>query len=408
MEITDVEIQLLQDTCVSIAEKIHCHTTIMGPNGVVLASSIPGRTGKIHSGAAKVISGEVDIFEVTPEMAEASDIMLEECNLPIEVNGQRIANIAITAPLKKSREFGTIAQTCIETLLESQARQQKLAESEQRLRDFSDSTADWFWEMGPDLRFTFFIGKTEEALGLEPHEIIGKTRKELYSSHIDTDSPKWQKHLQRIKEHQPFTDFELPWRRQDGETRFVSLSGMPRFNVDGSFLGYRGTGQDITERKLLKIAQRHRSSILELLARECPLKEILITLVTMSEEMHHGMLGSFLLMDKDGEHLIHGAAPSLPDFYTAAINRTKIGPEVGSCGTAAFTKERVIIEDISTHPFWKNARGLAAKAGLKACWSQPILSVKDEVLGTFAMYYKETRKPTQDELNFIYSKTNEY
>jgi len=166
-------------------------------------------------------------------------------------------------------------------------------------------------------------------------------------------------------------------------------------------LGYRGVGHDITERERLKFLGRCRNDVLELLSKAKPLLEILNLLISAGEAINPGMLGSILLIDKSGKCLLHGAAPSLPDFYTDATNGTKIGPGVGSCGTAAYTRERVIVDDIDTHPFWSGYTELTQKAGLKACWSQPIFSSKDEVLGTFAMYYKEPRKPNQFELDFI-------
>ena len=81
---------------------------------------------------------------------------------------------------------------------------------------------------------------------------------------------------------------------------------------------------------------------------------------------------SILLMDDDGEHLLQGAAPSLPDFFNEAINGVEIGIGVGSCGTAAFSGERVVVEEIAPHPYWENYKELAADAGLGSCWSEHI------------------------------------
>ena len=94
-------------------------------------------------------------------------------------------------------------------------------------------------------------------------------------------------------------------------------------------------------------------------------------------------------------------APSLPDFYNDAIDGVEIGPDVGSCGVAAFSGERVIVEDIMTHPNWASYQELAEKADLGACWSEPVVSSTGDVLGTFAIYYREPRTPQQQDLDFI-------
>ena len=97
------------------------------------------------------------------------------------------------------------------------------------------------------------------------------------------------------------------------------------------------------------------------------------------------------------------AAPSLPDFYNDAIEGMKIGDGVGSCGTAAFRKERVIVTDILNHPYWAKALKITAKTSLRACWSQPIFDSDGQVLGTFAIYYNEPREPGPSELELITS-----
>lgn len=109
------------------------------------------------------------------------------------------------------------------------------------------------------------------------------------------------------------------------------------------------------------------------------------------------MLASVLLMDVDGKHLKHGAAPSLPDDYNRAIDGVEIGPSVGSCGTAAFRNEPVYVSDIATDPLWTDFKNVALSHGLKACWSMPIRSRSNRVLGTFALYHREPRAPGGQE-----------
>src|SRR5262249_11022835 len=111
------------------------------------------------------------------------------------------------------------------------------------------------------------------------------------------------------------------------------------------------------------------------------------------------VLASVLLLD--GRQLRHGAAPSLPQAYNEAINGLTIGPSEGSCGTAACRAEPVIVSDIAVDPLWAKHRDLALSYSLRACWSTLIVSSQDEVLGTFAMYYREPRTPTSRHRELI-------
>src|SRR5438552_3873767 len=113
------------------------------------------------------------------------------------------------------------------------------------------------------------------------------------------------------------------------------------------------------------------------------------------------MLASGLLLDADGVHLRHGAAPSLPESYNRAVDGIAIGPSVGSCGTAAHRREPVYVSDIASDPLWAPFAEVALSHGLRACWSSPILSSTAEVLGTFAMYYRQPRHPSPRDLRTV-------
>ena len=140
-----------------------------------------------------------------------------------------------------------------------------------------------------------------------------------------------------------------------------------------------------------------QSRILQRLAANAPLSEILKRLVLLIEAQSPGMLCSVLLLSEDGEHIRHGAAPSLPKEYVEAIDGQPIGPKHGSCGTAMYRGEPVCVTDIASDSLWENYRELALANGLRACWSTPILSGRGKVLGSFAMYYQEPRTPTGEE-----------
>ncbi|MBA6416022.1 EAL domain-containing protein [Colwellia sp. 6M3] len=144
-----------------------------------------------------------------------------------------------------------------------------------------------------------------------------------------------------------------------------------------------------------------RNNILELIASSAPLSQILPAIINGIEKEHTEMLCSILLIDNTGEHLMLGAAPSLPDFYNQAVDGVQIGKGNGSCGTAAFTKERVIVSDISSHPYWVPWAEMAKKAQLGACWSQPIIDSKGELIGTFAIYHRKKSTPKKADFALI-------
>jgi GAF domain-containing protein len=140
-----------------------------------------------------------------------------------------------------------------------------------------------------------------------------------------------------------------------------------------------------------------QSRILQRLAANAPLSEILERLVLLIEAQSPGMLCSVLLLSEDGDHVRHGAAPSLPPEYVKAIDGSAIGPKHGSCGTAMYRGEPVVVTDILSDSLWEDYKDLAMANGLRACWSTPILSGRGKVLGSFAMYYREPRTPTGEE-----------
>lgn len=140
-----------------------------------------------------------------------------------------------------------------------------------------------------------------------------------------------------------------------------------------------------------------QSRILGMIAANAPLSEILKRLVLLIEAQAPDMLCSILLLSDDGDHIRHGAAPSLPEDYVKAIDGAPIAPKHGSCGTAMYRGQSVIVSDISVDPLWEDYRELAAASGLQACWSTPIMSGRGKVLGSFAMYYREPRTPTGAE-----------
>src|SRR6266850_3191720 len=131
------------------------------------------------------------------------------------------------------------------------------------------------------------------------------------------------------------------------------------------------------------------------------LNEVLKSITRLIEAHSEGMLCSIFLLDEDGLHLRYGAAANLPQAYQAATDGVCIGPNVGSCGAAAYLRQPVFISDMLSHPNWANFRSVVLQSGLRAAWSTPIMSHDGKVLGTFCMYYREVRHPSPGEIQLI-------
>ena len=140
------------------------------------------------------------------------------------------------------------------------------------------------------------------------------------------------------------------------------------------------------------------NELLQMVATGQPLKPVLDRLTALIEAQFDGMFCSVMLLDTDGVHIHPGAGPRMPDSYLQLLDGLSIGPGMGSCGTAMFEDRTVIVEDIQTDPLWAPFKDLVAPHGFKACWSEPIHAAGQGVIGSFAMYYREQRRPGADEL----------
>jgi PAS domain S-box-containing protein len=158
-----------------------------------------------------------------------------------------------------------------------------------------------------------------------------------------------------------------------------------------------GATSDQTARRRAEALRAGELKILRMIASGARLPDVLDALVRTIEDQADGMLGSILLLE-DNVRVRHGAAPNLPAAYVNAIDGEEIGPARGSCGTALYRRETVIVEDIATDPLWEPYRELALGHGLRACWSVPIQPEGRPVLGSFALYYSKPRFPTPDLL----------
>src|SRR5467141_871759 len=196
-------------------------------------------------------------------------------------------------------------------------------------------------------------------------------------------------------------ELEARLRRADGVYRWFLFRVEPLRDPQGTIVKWYGTNTDIDDRKRAEALLAAENQILEMVATGRPLAVILDGLCRLVDTLCDKSLASILLIDPNGRCLRRGAGPSFPEAFMAAVDGVEIGPCVGSCGTAAYRKEQVIVSDIATDPLWANYRELALGYGLRAAWSQPLLSKNQQVLGTFGMYYVEPRTPSETDLRLI-------
>jgi diguanylate cyclase (GGDEF)-like protein/PAS domain S-box-containing protein len=229
---------------------------------------------------------------------------------------------------------------------------------------------------------------------------LGYSKQEIYALKIfDIDlsfTPEvWATHLQRLKALGSRT-FETQHRKKDGT--FLPVE------INSNYIEYHGLEYNcaiirpMVDRQRAEKREQIKNHVLDLVAHNAPLKEILAYLVRGVEEENPERLCSIHLLDSSKQFLRNYAAPSLPAGYSAAIENLKVGPDVGSCGTAAFEGKPVIVADIQADSRWRDYHALAAEYDLASCWSVPIIVDHNDVAGTFAIYHRYPQAPAQADL----------
>jgi formate hydrogenlyase transcriptional activator len=196
-------------------------------------------------------------------------------------------------------------------------------------------------------------------------------------------------------------EIEARLRRHDGDYRWFLFRVEPVRDNCGGILKWYGANTDIEDRKCAEALLAAEKRTLEMIAGGACLADILERLCETIDAQAHNVTSAVMLMDADDMRLWPAAGPRLPKGWIDTITPLKIGPCIGSCGTAASLKQRVIVSDIATNPLWADYRDLALSHGLRAAWSQPLLSKNQQVLGTFGMYYPEPRTPSETDLRLI-------
>ncbi len=314
--------------------------------------------------------------------------------LPVEIHSHPIVYHGELSILSSARDISQRKQS-----------QAALGKSKELLQSIVENAPVRIFWKDRDLRYLGCNTEFAQDAGYSgPNELTGKTDFEM--------SWKDQAELYRaddkavMESGKPKLAYEEPQTTPQGKQIWLSTSKVPLLDENNQTIGILGIYQDITARKLVETLRNGQQQILEMIATGTPLPETLEALVRIIEAQSYGMLGSILLLDEDGVRVRHGAAPSLPAEFIAAIDGEAIGPAAGSCGTAAYRKKAVFVEDIATDPLWEKYKAAALPHGLHACWSTPIFDARQQVLGTFAMYYRHPGLPHPEHLELIDTTTH--
>lgn len=268
------------------------------------------------------------------------------------------------------------------------------------LQTLIDWVPDYMWVKDTESRFVVANRAIASDSGKDKaSDMIGLTDFDLHAPELAQRFRAIEQDV--LRTGRPMIDEEEFVVDASGAGKWFSSTKVPLRNVQNDIFGLVGIARDITARKQADVLRDGQAHILEMIATSAPLEDVLDRLMRLVESQLTGIFGSVLLLDKDGGHLHHGAAPSLSKDYTSAIDGVATGPKVGSCGTAAHRREPVIVADIMQDPLWEDYRELAAAHGYRSCWSTPILSHQGAVLGVFAMYSTTVREPTDAETRLI-------
>ena len=231
-------------------------------------------------------------------------------------------------------------------------------------------------------------------------ELFGFSKKELFINQFrlfdkELSKAEWTDYWERLQRKETIS-YSKRLRAQDEQSLYARVSMHYLQKQEQAFACV--FIQDITESYLNEKVSQAEKELLEQITLNKSIRESVNQFLLQIESSMPELLCSILLVDHNTQQLRHFASPSLPDSYNRMVDGALIGPEAGSCGTAAFLKEVIIVSDIAKDPLWKDYRELALLHGLQACWSFPLFSSQQRVLGTFALYSRVARQPKQSEL----------
>jgi PAS domain S-box-containing protein len=274
-----------------------------------------------------------------------------------------------------------------------------LRASEERLRLMFEGAATGITVTAPDGRFIYANAAYCATMGYSEAELRAMNFGSI--THPDDRAASLAARERLLSGEARVVVFEKRYLRKNGDLVWARASVSLTRDPSGAPLQFVAVTEDISERKRAEALLMGQKRVLEMIGVGAPLPDTLDTLLRLVEDQAPELLGSILLVDRDGARIRHCAAPRLSERFMQAIDGRPIGEGAGSCGTAAYRRAPVVVEDIATDPLWADYREIAAAEGLRACWSTPIFDAQRQVLGTFALYFREPGRPTPDHLGLI-------
>ena len=309
-----------------------------------------------------------------------------------------------------STAFDRFSQVITQRDLERDHQQKMLETVQARLLASQRIAKIGNWEFDLGTHKLWWSAQTFSLLGRDPADEPPSLAQQ-HQLIFPADLPRYHEATRQLMAGQRPLDLEVRVVLQGEQVRWFHVLGDMLRDGAGAGAGAgagqptvcAGTLQDITDRVVNERLMRTETRALKALAQDKPLKVVLDEVLIGLESILPGASTSVMLLSPDGQQLQFGAAPHLPDAYNQALEGAQIGPNVGSCGSAAHLGKTVVVEDIANSPLWTDYRELALAHGLRACWSIPLKDADGRVLATFAAYYREPRAPQPEELAWAHS-----
>lgn len=308
-----------------------------------------------------------------------------------ELDGEARTIHEIVAPIWDGQQVKGIVGVNLDVTEQRRSRE-ALRESEERHSSLLAAIPDMVFLQAADGTYLDFHAPDVSKLVVPPNDFMGKRMQDALPAEMASQltGP-----FERVVRSRRTQIAEYTVKSQEGlqfmESRMVPCGEDQVLTIV----------QNITERKRVQKMLAAQRSVLELIAIDAPLEKIFEELISQIEESYPGTLASIVILDASGEHIADVFGPSMEHSYNAQLIGVSIGPNVGSCGSACYTKELVIVEDIASDPRWEPYRDAALSYGLRACWSHPIVGEQGKVYGSFAMYYAEPKSPGAWEVELI-------
>jgi|GEM_PF-1530053 len=330
MDLSEIGHSKLQGICDTLSEKVSCGISIMDTDGFIIASSRKDRIGSRHEAAAEVLKGR---FDVTGEMENASSVMLEGCNLPLEFRGQRIGNIGVAAELQKAQDFAEIIKTCIEFMIDCVTLQNEQQEIENRFSLAMRGPNEGLWDWDPNTKELIISGRLREILGRGQDTVYTTTHEWLGWIHPDDRSAYESELIRHLKGETEHFEHEYRVKNWQDEYVWVLARGIARFDENGKAVRMVGSIGDITKRKeeevelraskeIAERASRAKSEFLAHMSHE--LRTPLNAIIGFSQLMAYGTFGTLEGKNLEYTHDIHSSADHLLELINDILDISKI------------------------------------------------------------------------------------